>query len=68
MGSLNSNYTLGLHRGREYEVKMTALTVNGTGPYTSWQRVVTFEEDLDESIVPDPPALLRAKVCQLSFP
>ena len=46
---------------------MTALTVNGTGPYTSWQRVVTFEEDLDESIVPDPPALLRAKVCQLRF-
>ena len=43
---------------------MTALTVNGTGPYTSWQRVVTFEEDLDESIVPNPPAILRAKVSQ----
>ena len=52
----------GLRNGREYQVKISALTVNGTGPYTGWLEAATFASDLDESIVPEPPAVLRAKV------
>ena len=51
----------GLVRGKQYQVKISALTVNGSGPYTGWLHTQTFKSDLDETIVPDPPARLRAK-------
>lgn len=50
-----------LRRGTEYQVKISALTVNGSGPATPWLSQVTFESDLDESVVPDPPSWLRAE-------
>ena len=53
---------LGLKNGREYQVKISALTVNGSGPATGWLSASTFQSDLDETTVPDPPASLRAKV------
>lgn len=53
-------YTLaGLQRGTEYQVRVSALTVNGSGPMTDWITVETFENDLDESQVPEPPSSLR---------
>ena len=52
---------LDLRPGKTYQMKLTALTVNGTGPYTGWLEATTFTSDLDESIVPEPPAVLRAK-------
>jgi len=57
----------GLRKGREYQVKMTALTVNGTGPYTGWLTATTFTSDLDESVVPEPPASLKAKASDNSI-
>ena len=36
------------------------MTVNGTGPATSWLLARTLEADLDESVVPDPPSGLKA--------
>ena len=51
----------GLKNGQEYQVKIAAMTVNGTGPATSWMQQTTFLVDLDESVVPDPPSSLRAK-------
>ena len=51
----------GLKRGVSYQVKISALTVNGTGPATQWLEEATFLTDLDETVVPSPPSSLRAK-------
>ena len=37
----------GLDRGTEYNFRVAALTVNGTGPATDWLSAETFESDLD---------------------
>jgi len=49
----------GLTRGTEYQIRVSALTVNGSGPMTEWITAETFENDLDESQVPEPPSSLR---------
>ena len=51
----------GLNKGKQYQVKVSALTVNGSGPSTGWLYASTFESDLDETVVPNPPSTLRAK-------
>ena len=50
----------GLKKDKEYQIKMAAMTVNGTGPATTWLSERTLEADLDESVVPDPPSGLKA--------
>ena len=45
----------------ELQVKIAALTVNGSGPATPWQSRQTLLADLDETVVPDPPSSLRAR-------
>ncbi|XP_037952309.1 neogenin-like isoform X2 [Teleopsis dalmanni] len=45
----------GLDRHSEYQVKIAAMTVNGSGPFTEWYRVTTLENDLDETQVPTKP-------------
>lgn len=45
----------GLDRSSEYQVKIAAMTVNGSGPFTEWYRVMTLESDLDETQVPGKP-------------
>ncbi|XP_073845084.1 neogenin protein frazzled isoform X6 [Musca autumnalis] len=45
----------GLDRNSEYQVKIAAMTVNGSGPFTEWNRVMTLENDLDETQVPGRP-------------
>ncbi|TNN53157.1 Neogenin [Liparis tanakae] len=37
----------GLERGTEYSFRVSAMTVNGTGPATEWTATETFESDLD---------------------
>lgn len=37
----------GLERGTEYSFRVSAVTVNGTGPATEWTTAETFESDLD---------------------
>lgn len=37
----------GLERGTEYSFRVSAVTVNGTGPATDWTTAETFESDLD---------------------
>ncbi|XP_037714460.1 neogenin isoform X1 [Drosophila subpulchrella] len=44
-----------LDRNAEYQVKIAAMTVNGSGPFTEWYRVNTLENDLDETQVPGKP-------------
>uniref|UniRef100_A0A7N6A0H1 Neogenin 1b n=1 Tax=Anabas testudineus TaxID=64144 RepID=A0A7N6A0H1_ANATE len=51
----------GLERGTEYSFRVSAMTVNGTGPATEWITAETFESDLDESRVPDQPSSLHVR-------
>ncbi|XP_061617157.1 neogenin 1a isoform X3 [Phyllopteryx taeniolatus] len=51
----------GLERGTEYSFRVSATTVNGTGPATDWTPAETFESDLDESRVPDQPSSLHVR-------
>ncbi|XP_077420108.1 neogenin 1a isoform X3 [Vanacampus margaritifer] len=51
----------GLERGTEYSFRVSAITVNGTGPATDWTATETFESDLDESRVPDQPSSLHVR-------
>ncbi|XP_077375058.1 neogenin 1a isoform X7 [Festucalex cinctus] len=51
----------GLERGTEYSFRVSAITVNGTGPATDWTAAETFESDLDESRVPDQPSSLHVR-------
>ncbi|GFT51976.1 neogenin [Nephila pilipes] len=50
-----------LEKGVQYMVKMAALSVNGSGPFTDWKTVETYSNDLAESTVPDMPSSLRAR-------
>ncbi|XP_068083914.1 neogenin [Anabrus simplex] len=51
----------GLERRSVYQVRLWALNVNGTGPPSEWYTVETYENDLDESQVPDSPSGLKAR-------
>ncbi|RZC39998.1 neogenin, partial [Asbolus verrucosus] len=50
-----------LERGTEYQIKLWAMNINGTSPPTDWYSTVTYENDLDESQVPDKPGPLRVR-------
>uniref|UniRef100_A0A8C1RD51 Neogenin 1a n=1 Tax=Cyprinus carpio TaxID=7962 RepID=A0A8C1RD51_CYPCA len=54
-------YFSGLQRGTEYMLRVSAITVNGTGPATDWTTAETFESDLDETTVPDVPSSLHVR-------
>ncbi|XP_067293294.1 neogenin isoform X3 [Pseudorasbora parva] len=51
----------GLEKGKVYTVRVSATTVNGTGPTTEWIAAETFENDLDESQVPGVPSSLHVR-------
>ena len=44
-----------------FQIKISAMTVNGSGPATPWISEKTLDSDLDESVVPDPPSSLKAR-------
>ncbi|XP_034152556.1 neogenin 1a isoform X5 [Esox lucius] len=50
-----------LERGTEYTFRVSAITVNGSGPATDWATAETFESDLDETRVPDIPSSLHVR-------
>ncbi|KAF5297558.1 hypothetical protein FQR65_LT09989 [Abscondita terminalis] len=50
-----------LERGSVYQVKLWAINVNGTGPPTEWHEVETYENDLDETKVPERPSPLKVR-------
>lgn len=50
-----------LERATSYQIRLWAINVNGTGPPTEWISVETYENDLDESRVPDAPGRLQGK-------
>ncbi|XP_056614326.1 neogenin 1a isoform X3 [Triplophysa dalaica] len=60
-GSQLSHLIEGLQQGTEYMVRVSAITVNGTGLATEWMTSETFESDLDETKVPDMPSSLHVR-------
>ncbi|CAG0894859.1 unnamed protein product [Darwinula stevensoni] len=56
-----------LEKGQEYSLRISALTVNGSGPWTDWIDVETYPMDLDESVVPDAPGSIRARPMKTSI-
>lgn len=56
-----SQLVSGLDRDTEYSFRVVAMTVNGSGPATDWVSAETFENDLDESRVPDMPSSLHVR-------
>lgn len=48
-----------LERGSAYQIRVWAMNVNGTGPASEWVDVETFQNDLDESVVPGEPSGLK---------
>lgn len=44
-----------------YQVKIAAMTVNGTGPFTEWTTIETYESDLTETHVPGKPTITNSK-------
>ncbi|KRZ37952.1 Neogenin -like protein [Trichinella pseudospiralis] len=56
----NTEYTISdLEPGATYMVRVAAVTVNGTGPYSIWTEVVTAVFKGEESQVPGAPTSLR---------
>lgn len=51
-----------LERGSVYQIRLWAMNVNGTGPGSDWIDVETFENDVDESRVPDQPTNFRGEL------
>ncbi|XP_032671997.1 neogenin isoform X4 [Odontomachus brunneus] len=50
----------GLEKHVVYQVRICAFNVNGTGPWTEWTKIETYENDLDETKVPNAPSNLKA--------
>ncbi|KAL7287890.1 hypothetical protein TKK_0017953 [Trichogramma kaykai] len=50
-----------LEKNVPYEVRVCAFNVNGTGPWSDWLSIETYEDDLSESEVPSAPTNLRTK-------
>uniref|UniRef100_A0A5F9CJM1 Neogenin n=1 Tax=Oryctolagus cuniculus TaxID=9986 RepID=A0A5F9CJM1_RABIT len=61
VGTQLSQLIEGLDRGTEYNFRVAALTINGTGPATDWLSAETFESDLDETRVPEVPSSLHVR-------
>ncbi|XP_029037667.2 neogenin-like isoform X3 [Osmia bicornis bicornis] len=61
-GNQRSRVLTGLEKHVVYQVRICALNVNGTGPWTEWIQIETYETESDEKRVPNTPSNLRTKV------
>lgn len=57
----------GLEKKSLYQVKIAAMTVNGTGPLTEWSSIETYESDLTETHVPGKPTITSSKYSLIFF-
>ncbi|KAG7210321.1 hypothetical protein KM043_011860 [Ampulex compressa] len=60
-GNQRLHVLTGLEKHVMYQVRICAFNVNGTGPWTEWITTETYENDLDETKVPNAPSNLRTK-------
>ncbi|XP_026671553.1 neogenin isoform X3 [Ceratina calcarata] len=61
-GNQRSRVLTGLEKHVVYQIRVCALNVNGTGPWTEWIQIETYETESDENRVPNTPSNLRTKV------
>ncbi|XP_020283453.1 neogenin isoform X2 [Pseudomyrmex gracilis] len=52
----------GLEKHVVYQVRICAFNVNGTGPWSEWTKIETYENDLDETKVPGAPVNVKANI------
>ncbi|XP_043474504.1 neogenin isoform X2 [Leptopilina heterotoma] len=50
-----------------YQVRICAFNVNGTGPWSDWMSIETYENDLDESVVPNEPENFKGEATSNSI-
>lgn len=50
-----------LERSSTYQIRLSAINVNGSGPSTDWLTADTYENDQDESTTPEEPSPLKVK-------
>ncbi|XP_074038285.1 neogenin protein frazzled [Leptinotarsa decemlineata] len=50
-----------LEKGAPYQIRLWAMNINGTSPPSEWIEVETFQNDVDESRVPDKPSVIRVR-------
>ncbi|XP_078579181.1 neogenin-like isoform X3 [Branchiostoma floridae x Branchiostoma japonicum] len=60
-GNMRQYLLNGLEKGSQYSIRISAQTVNGSGPPTEWHVAETPENDLDESKVPQQPSSLHVR-------
>ncbi|XP_043263216.1 neogenin isoform X7 [Colletes gigas] len=61
-GNQRSRVLTGLEKHVAYQIRICALNVNGTGPWTEWIQIETYETESDEKRVPNTPSNLKTKV------
>lgn len=58
--NVRHNELRGLDKKSIYQVKIAAMTVNGTGPFNEWNAIETYESDLTETHVPGKPIITNS--------
>ncbi|XP_076763547.1 neogenin protein frazzled [Xylocopa sonorina] len=61
-GNQRSRVITGLEKHVVYQVRICALNVNGTGPWTEWIQIETYETEFNENRVPNTPSNLRTRM------
>ena len=61
-GNVRFHELKNLDRMSAYQIRMAAMTVNGSGPFSEWQHIETYQNDLDESQVPGAPGWIRSEL------
>lgn len=57
----------GLDKGVGYQVRICTINANGTGPFTEWLNIETYENDLTETQVPNAPSKIESEYAHASF-
>ncbi|CAO1297536.1 unnamed protein product [Diamesa hyperborea] len=60
-GNVRFHELKNLERMSAYQIKISAMTVNGSGPFTEWSHIETYENDLDETQVPGQPGWIKTR-------
>ncbi|XP_055337462.1 neogenin-like [Paramacrobiotus metropolitanus] len=66
-GNRRTHTITSLERGQPYLFRISAATVNGTGPPTEWLTGETFRDDVDELKEPGMPKITRARATAKSI-
>lgn len=60
-GDARSHTLTDLDRSSTYQIRLSAINTNGSGPATDWLSADTYDNEPDESTVPSEPSPLRVR-------